>query len=219
MKLIREEADENDILIRETLDESAGKKTFMIEGIFMQSNVKNRNGRIYPKAVMENALKAYNENYVSKGRAVGEMNHPDGPGINLDRVSHLITELKMVGDNVMGKAKLTDTPKGNLARGLMESGVQLGVSSRGLGSIKESGGASVVQSDFRIITGADLVADPSAPDAWVNGIMEGVEWVWDNGELVERHLEETRKKIDKKQINEEVAFKEFKALLSKLTQV
>lgn len=214
MKLIREEAIAYDVVIQE--DAQGGKKNLFIEGIFMQANIKNRNGRIYPRPVMEKALKNYNDNYTSKGRALGELGHPDGPSINLDRVSHLITDLRMEGDNVMGKAKIVDTTMGNIARGLIESGVSLGVSSRGLGSIKESNGASVVQGDFRIATGADIVADPSGPECWVNGLMEGVEWVWNNGVLVEKNLQDIKKKIETKKINEEVAFDEFRALLSKI---
>lgn len=162
-----------------------GKKNLYIEGPFLQSEIKNRNGRVYPQHVMEREVNRYNEQFIQKGRAFGELGHPDGPQINLDRVSHIIESLRKDGTNWIGRAKITDTPMGNIARGLIESGAQLGVSSRGMGSLKlNKEGINEVQDDFHLATAADIVADPSAPDAFVNGIMEGVEWVWENNVLV-----------------------------------
>lgn len=162
-----------------------GKKNLYIEGPFLQSEIKNRNGRVYPQHVMEREVNRYNEQFIQKGRAFGELGHPDGPQINLDRVSHIIESLRKEGTNWIGRAKITDTPMGNIARGLIESGAQLGVSSRGMGSLKlNKEGINEVQDDFHLATAADIVADPSAPDAFVNGIMEGVEWVWENNVLV-----------------------------------
>jgi hypothetical protein len=159
-----------------------------IEGVFLQSEIKNRNGRVYPKAVLEREVNRYNEQFVQKGRAFGELGHPDGPQINLDRISHIIESLKQDGSNFIGRAKITDTPMGNIARGIIESGGQLGVSTRGMGSIKlNKEGVNEVQDDFHLATAADIVADPSAPDAFVNGIMEGVEWIWENNMLIAQH--------------------------------
>ena len=180
-------------LITETLDElqyvteakEDGSKNLYIEGIFLQSAIKNRNGRMYPVETLAKEVERYNESYVKSGRALGELGHPDGPQINLDRVSHVITSLRQEGMNWIGKAKLTDTPMGNTAKGLIESGVRLGVSSRGMGSLRlNKEGINEVQDDFHLATAADIVADPSAPDAFVNGIMEGVEWIWENSMLV-----------------------------------
>ena len=168
-----------------------GSKTLYIEGPFLQSEIKNRNGRVYPSAVMEREVNRYNEQYVSKGRAMGELGHPDGPSINLDRVSHIIESLKREGNNWVGRARITDTPMGNIARGLIESGAQLGVSSRGMGSLKlNKEGINEVQDDFHLATAADIVADPSAPDAFVNGIMEGVDWIWENNMLIAKSAEQ-----------------------------
>lgn len=157
----------------------SGKKQHFIEGIFLQADIKNRNGRVYPIDVMENEVKRYVREVVNSHRAYGELGHPAGPQINLDRVSHMIVELRRDGKNFIGKAKITETPMGNIARGLLESGANLGVSSRGMGSLKESNGVMVVQSDYHIATAADIVADPSAPNAFVQGIMENVEWIYD----------------------------------------
>jgi len=157
----------------------SGKKQHFIEGIFLQADIKNRNGRVYPIDVMENEVKRYVREVVNSNRAYGELGHPAGPQINLDRVSHMIVELRRDGKNFIGKAKITETPMGNIARGLLESGANLGVSSRGMGSLKESNGVMVVQSDYHIATAADIVADPSAPNAFVQGIMENVEWIYD----------------------------------------
>lgn len=182
MKLITE-LNESIKYVTETKE--SGKKTLYIEGVFLQSEIKNRNGRMYPKHVLEREVNRYNEQFVQKGRAFGELGHPDGPQINLDRISHIIESLKQDGTNWVGRAKITDTPMGNIARGIIESGGQLGVSTRGMGSIKlNKEGVNEVQDDFHLATAADIVADPSAPDAFVNGIMEGVEWIWENNMLI-----------------------------------
>jgi hypothetical protein len=196
MKLFTELVEEVEILSEQ--DEN-GKKQLYIEGIFLQANLKNRNGRIYPMEVMENEVNRYMAETVSKNRAFGELGHPSGPTINLDRVSHIITELKRDGNNFIGKARITETPMGQIARGIMESGGQLGVSSRAMGSLKEQNGTMVVQNDLKISTAADIVADPSAPDAFVKGIMEGVEWVFDpiKGTWFEEKAENIVKEIHK----------------------
>ena len=175
MKLITELNEEVELVTEET----DGKKNYYIEGIFLQTEMVNRNGRKYSRNIMEREVARYNREIVEKNRAFGELGHPSGPSINLDRVSHIITELRQDGNNFIGKARITDTPMGHIARGIMESGGQLGVSSRAMGSLKEENGVMVVQSDLRISTAADIVADPSAPDAFVHGIMEGVEWIFD----------------------------------------
>jgi len=176
-----------------------GKKYHFIEGVFLQADLKNRNGRVYPLDVMENEVNRYVREVVHANRAYGELGHPAGPSINLDRVSHMIVELRRDGKNFIGKAKLTETPMGNIARGLLESGAELGVSSRGMGSLKESQGVMVVQSDYRIATAADIVADPSAPNAFVQGIMENVEWIYDpvRDTWMEEKLDNTKKSIHK----------------------
>jgi len=185
MKLITE-LNESIKYVTETKE--SGKKTMYIEGVFLQSEIKNRNGRVYPKHVLEREVNRYNDQFVSKGRAFGELGHPDGPQINLDRISHIIESLKQDGSNFIGRAKITDTPMGNIARGIIESGGQLGVSTRGMGSLKlNREGVNEVQDDFHLATAADIVADPSAPDAFVNGIMEGVEWIWENNMLIAQH--------------------------------
>lgn len=197
MKLITEVVEDLSCIV-EANDE--GKKNVFIEGIFLQGGIKNRNGRVYPVDMLENEVNRYNENYTQKGRALGELGHPEGPQINLDRVSHMITSLKREGNNFVGKAKLMDTPFGNIAKGLISDGVKLGVSSRGMGSLKPNNeGINEVQDDFHLATAADIVADPSAPDAFVNGIMEGVEWIWENELLVAKKpqvVEETVKEIE-----------------------
>ena len=195
MKLIREMT--FDVEVKEKIIEESKTKDLYIEGIFLQAEIVNGNGRMYPIKVMENEVNKYVENYVNHKRAMGELNHPPTSTVNLDRVSHLITELRRDNDNFYGKAKITNTPMGDIVRGLIESGVKLGVSSRGLGSIRNVGGKRVVQSDFRLITAADIVADPSAPSAFVNGIMEGKEWIWENGILKEIDLENAKKEMDK----------------------
>ena len=160
-----------------------GEKEYFIEGVFMQSEIKNRNGRVYPKAIMEKEVNRYREEFIEKGRAFGELGHPEGPTINLDKVSHLIQSLEADGNNYIGKAKILSTPNGQIVRNLLDDGAKLGVSSRGLGSLEEKGGAQYVKGDFQLATAADIVADPSAPEAFVEGIMEGVEWIMESGIL------------------------------------
>ena len=204
MKLITESIEDVQVLV----EESNGKKNLYIEGVFLQGDIKNRNGRVYPFSVLEREVGRYNESYVSAGRALGELGHPDGPTVNLDRVSHKIVSLRAEGSNFIGKAQILSTPMGNIAKSLLESGVKLGVSSRGMGSIEEKNGANYVRDDFMLATAADIVADPSAPDAFVNGIMEGKEWVWDNGILKESKVakyqryisESTRKNIEERSL-------------------
>ena len=192
MRLITENIEDIQILT----EEKDGKKHLYIEGVFLQSEIKNRNGRIYPFSVLEKEVGRYNEEYIKTGRALGELGHPDGPTVNLDRVSHRITSLKAEGTNFMGKAQILATPMGNIARNLLDEGVKLGVSSRGMGSIDRQESASYVMDDFMLATAADIVADPSAPDAFVNGIMEGKEWVWDNGILKEQEIAKIKTEID-----------------------
>ncbi len=182
-------------IVTETIDEGKGREHF-IEGVFMQSNLKNRNGRVYPRETLMNEVARYNKEYVSKNRAMGELNHPQGPTVNLDRVSHIIKELRPDGDNVYGKAKIMETPMGKIAKNLIDEGAKLGVSSRGMGSLKQNKeGENEVQKDF-MLAAVDIVADPSAPNAFVEGIMEGREWVWDNGILKEKHIAEYEKEIE-----------------------
>ena len=194
MKLITEMTEDIQI-VTETIDEGKGREHF-IEGVFMQSNLKNRNGRVYPRETLMNEVARYNKEYVSKNRAMGELNHPQGPTVNLDRVSHIIKELRPDGDNVYGKAKIMETPMGKIAKNLIDEGAKLGVSSRGMGSLKQNKeGENEVQKDF-MLAAVDIVADPSAPNAFVEGIMEGREWVWDNGILKEKHIAEYEKEIE-----------------------
>jgi len=192
MKLITESIEDIQILT----EEKDGKKTLYIEGVFLQGEIKNRNGRIYPFGVLQKEVERYSEEYVRAGRALGELGHPDGPTVNLDRVSHKITSLKAEGTNFIGKARILDTPMGSIAKNLLGEGVKLGVSSRGMGTLKEENGVKYVSDDFMLATAADIVADPSAPDAFVNGIMEGKEWVWEGGLLRERQIQEMKKEID-----------------------
>jgi hypothetical protein len=204
MKLIREEIETVEVIV----EQRNGKKSLFIEGVFLQGEIKNRNGRMYPIQTLANEVNRYSENFVQKGRALGELGHPDGPTVNLDRVSHKITSLRQEGNNFIGKAQILSTPMGNIAKSLLGEGVKLGVSSRGVGSLNKcSEGYSVVGEDFTLATAADIVADPSAPDAFVNGIMEGKEWVWDGGILRERYAEKTYKRIntlvDQKQLDEQ----------------
>jgi hypothetical protein len=191
MKLIAETVEDVEYITEEV----SGEKQFYISGVFMQANKKNRNGRVYPAQVLEAEVKRYTDSYITSNRAFGELGHPDGPTINLDRVSHMIKELYRDGDNFMGKAKIMDTPMGKIVKNLMQEGARLGVSSRGMGSLKVSNGTNIVQSDFYLATAADIVADPSAPDAFVDGIMEGKEWIWDNGVLRESTIGEYEKQI------------------------
>tara|TARA_A100001515_G_scaffold123432_1_gene107320 strand:+ start:210 stop:860 length:651 start_codon:yes stop_codon:yes gene_type:complete len=193
MKLIREEIEQVEVIV----EERNGKKTLHIEGIFLQGDIKNRNGRMYPSSTLAKEVARYNEAFVNKGRALGELGHPDGPSVNLDRVSHKIISLRQEGSNFIGRAKILSTPMGNIAKSLLDEGVKLGVSSRGVGSIKMNNeGVNVVGEDFMLATAADIVADPSAPDAFVDGIMEGKDWVWDGGILREKYAEKTYKQIN-----------------------
>lgn len=186
MKLISEAIEEIAVICEESKD--TGSKNYFIEGIFLQGNMENRNRRYYDVNILEREVHKYNENFVGTGRALGELGHPDGPNINLDRVSHKIISLTKEGNNFIGKAKLLETPMGKIAKNLLDEGVKLGVSSRGLGSLEEKNGIHYVKDDFMLATAADIVADPSAPDAFVNGIMEGKEWVWQNGRLAEAQI-------------------------------
>jgi len=193
MKLIREEIESVEFLV----ENKDGKKSMYIEGVFLQGNIKNRNGRLYPVEVLRKEVGRYNENHIQAGRALGELGHPEGPTVNLDRVSHKIVSLKENGSNFIGKAKILGTPMGKIAASLVEEGVKLGVSSRGIGSLKQTReGVNVVGDDFMLATAADIVADPSAPDAFVEGIMEGKDWVWDGGILREKFVERTYKEIN-----------------------
>jgi len=192
MRLIAEEINNVDFLC----EENEGKKNYFIEGIFLQAELKNRNNRMYPLKTLSKEVAKYDENYIQKGRALGELGHPDGPSINLDRVSHKIMSLKEDGNNFIGKAKLLDTPMGKVAKSLLDEGVKLGVSSRGMGSIRKEENCNVVMDDFMLATAADIVADPSAPDAFVDGIMEGKEWVWENGVLKESTVAQIKTEID-----------------------
>ena len=192
MKLIREEIETVQVIT----EEKNGKKTFHITGPFLQGDIKNRNGRIYESNILAKEVGRYNEQYIAKNRAMGELGHPDGPTVNLDRVSHKITSLKQEGSNFIGKAKILETPMGRIAGALLNDGVTLGVSSRGMGSLVNKNGANYVGEDFMLATAADIVADPSAPDAFVQGIMEGREWVWDNGLLKECDVQRVRDTIN-----------------------
>lgn len=187
MKLITELNEEVKYIFEE--DEKTKKKNYFIEGIFMQGDIKNRNGRMYPKEVLAKEAARYNKEYIQKNKAYGELGHPQGPTINLERVSHMIKELTPDGSNFMGKAKVLDTPYGNIVKNLIDEGAQLGVSSRGMGTLKDNRGSQEVQSDFMLSTAADIVADPSAPEAFVNGVMEGVEWVYDAASSSFRSME------------------------------
>ena len=216
MKLISEYT-ESDLEYIVEADEKTGKKNYKIQGIFAQANVKNRNGRIYPKPIMEKALGRYIDTQVSKGRAVGELNHPEGPTVNLDRVSHKIDKLEFDGNDVVGKASILETPMGQVVKGLLDGGVTFGVSTRGMGSLKNNGNAMVVNSDY-ILNAVDIVQDPSAPSAFVNGIMEGVEWVWNNGIIESRTIEKMETEIKKAPRTNlyETEVREFKNFLSLL---
>lgn len=214
MKLITENIEDIKILS----EDKNGKKNLYIEGVFLQSETKNKNGRIYPFNILNKEVGRYNEEYVKAGRALGELGHPDGPSVNLDRVSHKIVELRAEGNNFYGKARILDTPMGKIAKSLIDEGVKLGVSSRGMGSLEEKNGAKYVRDDFMLATAADIVADPSAPDAFVQGIMEGKEWVWDNGLLKEYQISKYKKYIsesNKKNI-EERKIKAFYSFMSNL---
>lgn len=214
MKLIAEFTDQHLEVLTEAKD---GKKKYIIEGIFAQADKKNRNGRIYPKPIMEKAIGKYNDEQVSKGRAVGELNHPEGPTVNLDKVSHKIENLEFKGNDVMGKATILETPMGKIVEGLLEGGVGLGVSTRGMGSLVQQNGAMIVKDDF-LLNAIDIVQDPSAPGAFVNGIMEGVEWVWNNGIIEAQTVEKMETEIKKAPRADlyETQVREFKNFLSLL---
>ena len=216
MKLITELVEDD--AVEFIIEETAKGKDHYIKGIFMQAEQKNRNGRVYPKEVLDREVNKYIANYVDQSRAFGELGHPDGPVVNLERVSHMIKELKESGNNWVGKAKIMDTPYGKIVKNLIDEGAKLGVSSRGMGSLKNLKGTNVVQDDFYLATAADIVADPSAPEAYVEGVMEGKEWVWDNGVIRERELEEYKKQINraKRKELEETKLKVFKSFMSKL---
>ena len=213
MKLITETT----LGVKLLTEEKNGAKNYFIEGVFMQSETKNRNGRIYPLATMSKEIERYNKEYVTQNRAMGELGHPEGPTVNLERVSHIIKDLKQDGNDVYGRAKILDTPYGKIVKNLMDEGAKLGVSSRGMGTLKEQDGVNVVQEDF-MLASVDVVADPSAPNAFVNGIMEGKEWIWDNGIIKPVQIESYKKIIEKTASRnlEEQAIKLFADFIAKL---
>ena len=215
MKLITETIEDIEVL---TEANTKGGKDYKIKGVFMQADIKNRNGRVYPIGTLSKEVARYTTEYIMKRRAFGELGHPDGPTVNLERVSHMITSLKPEGKNFIGEAKIMDTPYGKIVKNLIDEGAQLGVSSRGMGSIQSSSQGNVVGKDFYLATAADIVADPSAPDAFVEGIMEGKEWVWDNGVLKSKSIEEYKSEIERARRTElaEVKSKVFKDFVSKL---
>ncbi len=214
MKLITETIEDVQILT----EEKNGKKDYKIKGVFMQADIKNRNGRIYPVETLAKEVRRYTKEFIEKKRAFGELGHPDGPTVNLERVSHMITSLKPEGKNFIGEAKVMDTPYGKIVKNLIDEGAVLGVSSRGMGSIQQQGGRNLVGKDFYLATAADIVADPSAPDAFLEGIMEGKEWVWDNGVLKSVTVEQYKSEIEKAKRQElaEKKSKIFADFMSKL---
>ena len=214
MKLISEEIQNAEYLVEET----NGKKSYKIKGVFLQSDIKNRNGRIYENDILTKEVDRYSKEFIDKKRAFGELGHPDGPTVNLERVSHMITSLKPEGKNFIGEAKIMDTPYGKIVKGLIDEGAQLGVSSRGMGSLVQKNGANYVGKDFYLATAADIVADPSAPDAFVEGIMENKEWVWDNGVIKAQDIEEYKEHIQeaKRLKLAEAKVKVFKNFIEKL---
>lgn len=218
MKLITELNEEMKYLI----EENEGKKNFFIEGVWMQGNIKNRNGRMYRTDILEREVKRYTEQYIEKNRAYGELGHPDGPSINLHRVSHMVKSLRREGDNFVGRAKIMDTPMGNIVKNLISEGACVGVSSRGMGSLKENkDGIMEVQDDYFLATAGDIVADPSAPDAFVQGIMEGVDWVWDNGVLKQQRIEQYKQEINRgarQKMSEQTAIKVFEQFFNDLSK-
>lgn len=217
MKLISEF---NDYAVEPVIVEANenGKKEYFIEGIFMQSEIKNRNGRIYPKEVIQKEVKRYNKEFVEQDRAFGELGHPEGPTINLDKVSHMITKLEEEGNNFVGRAKILSTPNGQIVKNLIDDGAKLGVSSRGLGSLESKGNAQYVKDDFQLATAGDIVADPSAPEAFVEGIMEGVEWVYESGILKARDIDEMQRELKTARLNdlEETKLKLWKRFVKNL---
>ena len=214
MKLISEEIQSAEYLV----EENNGKKEYKIRGVFLQSDIKNRNGRVYPREVLVREVNRYNKDFVERKRAFGELGHPDGPTVNLERVSHMITKLSSSGKDFIGEAKIMNTPYGKIVKGLIDEGAQLGVSSRGMGSIMNRNGVNYVKDDFYLATAADIVADPSAPDAFVEGIMEAKEWVWENGVLIEKDIEAWKHQIRsaKQRALEETKLKVFESFLKKL---
>jgi len=214
MKLISEEISDAKYIV----EEANGKKDYKIRGVFLQTEIRNRNGRVYPKDILENEVRRYNTEFINKKRAFGELGHPDGPTVNLERVSHMITKLYPDGNNFIGEAKIMNTPYGKIVKGLIDEGAQLGVSSRGMGSLEQRGGVNYVGKDFYLATAADIVADPSAPDAFVEGIMENKEWVWDNGVLVEKNIDAWKREIESAKRNAlaEAKVKIFKNFLKNL---
>jgi len=214
MKLIREEINNAEYLV----EEKNGKKEYKIKGVFLQSNIKNRNGRVYPREILVREVNRYTKEFINKNRAFGELGHPDGPTVNLERVCHMVKSLTPDGDNFIGEAKIMDTPYGKIVKGLIDEGAQLGVSSRGMGSIMNRNGINFVKDDFYLATAADIVADPSAPDAFVEGIMESREWVWDNGVLKQVDIEAWKQQIQeaKRTVLEEKKLEVFKSFLTKL---
>ena len=215
MKLITETIEDIEVLTEATAN---GGKSYKIKGVFMQADIKNRNGRVYPVETLAKEVKRYTNEFINKKRAFGELGHPDGPTVNLERVSYMITSLKSEGKNFIGEAKIMDTPYGKIVKNLIDEGAQLGVSSRGMGSIQQSQGRNVVGKDFYLATAADIVADPSAPDAFVEGIMENKEWVWDNGILKSMEVEQYKEEIERTKRKElaEVKANIFKRFISKL---
>tara|TARA_B100001250_G_scaffold412717_1_gene444676 strand:- start:15883 stop:16539 length:657 start_codon:yes stop_codon:yes gene_type:complete len=215
LKLFSEAVEEVEYI---TENKEGGGKNYKIRGVFMQADIKNRNGRVYPMEVLEKEVGKYNKNFIQQKRAFGELGHPDGPTVNLERVSHMITSLTPDGKNFMGEAKIMDTPMGKIVKNLMDEGAKLGVSSRGMGSLNQKGGTNYVRDDFYLATAADIVADPSAPNAFVEGIMEGKEWVWDNGIIKEAEIAEMKQRIDDKsrQKQANIAALEFANFLKKL---
>jgi len=215
MKLITEEIQNAEYIVEESKD---GKKNYAIKGIFMQADVKNRNGRVYPQEVLQREVVRYNREFINKNRAFGELGHPEGPTVNLERVSHMIKSLYPDGKNFMGEAKVLDTPYGKIVKNLIDEGAKLGVSSRGMGTLYQRGGANYVKDDFYLATAADIVADPSAPDAFVEGIMEGKEWVWNNGRLKEQDISELKLQVlkAKREQISEVKARVFESFLKNL---
>ena len=216
VKLFTEAVDEVEYITEAT---EGGGKNYKIKGIFLQADIKNRNGRVYPMEVLEKEVTRYNKKFINEKRAYGELGHPEGPTVNLERVSHMITKLTPDGKNFMGEAKIMDTPYGKIVKNLIDEGAKLGVSSRGMGSLAPQRGAHVVKDDFYLATAADIVADPSAPNAFVEGIMEGKEWVWDNGAVKEMDIDAYKRELDKKykfaQAREEKAVEIFEKFMSK----
>ncbi len=215
LKLISEAVEDAELLIEAKED---GSKNYKIRGIFMQADVKNRNGRVYPYDILAKEVTKYNKNFIKEKRAFGELGHPDGPTVNLERVSHMITDLHPDGKNFIGEAKIMATPMGEIVKNLMDEGAKLGVSSRGMGSLDQKNGANYVRDDFYLATAADIVADPSAPNAFVEGIMEGKEWVWDNGIIKEAEVARIKRRLDEKnrQTCANIGALEFAKFLKKL---